>query len=154
DMNTKADDTAGSIRTFVTGQLSPTPIQPEHTNVLRDAWNSGIIDFYANNLTGAQTSFRRAESPNPLFQAPSAFLRLPAFGTAGSGKNSTPTPVHRATPAVQGTSLFGYTIPDSQLVWLVIGGVVLLVILLLLLSLAFVRRQARRRRELAHFEEQ
>jgi len=50
--------------------------------------------------------------------------------------------------------MFGYHIPNSQLVWLVIGGVVLLIILLLLLSPALVRRQAQRRQELVRVEEE
>src|SRR5947207_6835415 len=158
DMNTKSNDTAGSIRTFVNSQIAPAPLQPVNTNVLHDAWKSGISDFYTHNLAGAQTEFRNAAKPNPLFQAPSAFLKLPAFqgkgntGTSGSGRNGTPSAGGRASSAEQSINLFGITIPNSQVMWLVIGGVVLLVLLLLLLSLALIRRQAQRRRELARFE--
>ena len=157
DMNTKVADGAESIRTFVTGQLSPAPLQLGHTNSLHDNWNNGIIHFYANNLASAQTDFRNASKPNLQFQAPSAFLSLPAFkrlgntGTSGSGRNGTPAPGGTSL-AGQNTTLFGITIPNSQLMWLVIGGVVLLVLLLVLLSLALIRRQAQRRRELARFD--
>ncbi|MFL5659225.1 MAG: protein phosphatase 2C domain-containing protein, partial [Ktedonobacteraceae bacterium] len=160
DMNTKVTDGAESIRTFVTGQPSLTPSQSTPTNVVHDNWNKGIMDFYARHYANAQTDFRTAARPNPQFQAPNAFLRLPAFqgsgntGTPGSGRNGKPTPGPTATPPEQSTKVFGYPIPNSQLVWLVIGGVVLLVLLLLLLSLALVRRQAKRRRELARFEEE
>src|SRR6266702_3969104 len=112
DMNTKVADGAESIRTFVTGQLSPAPLQLGHTNSLHDNWNNGI---------------------------------------SGSGRNGTPAPGGTSL-AGQNTTLFGITIPNSQLMWLVIGGVVLLVLLLVLLSLALIRRQAQRRRELARFD--
>src|SRR5437588_724072 len=153
----KSNSTAGSIRTFVTDQLAPTPLQPANTNALQDAWKSGISDFYANHLTSAQTEFRNAAKPNPLFLAPGAFLKLPAFqgkgntGTSGSGRSGTPGAGGRAS-VEQSTNLFGIRIPNSQLMWLVIGGVVLLVLLLVLLSLALIRRQAQRRRELARFD--
>ena len=155
----KSNSTAGSIRTFVIQQLAPAPVQAVNTNALHDAWNSGVIDFYANNFAGAQTQFRNAAKPNPLFQAPNAFLKLPAVqgrgntGTSGSGRNGAPTAGRRASTE-QSTNLFGLTIPNSQAMWLVIGGVVILVLLLLLLSLALIRRQAQRRRELARFEEE
>ena len=156
DMNTKVTDGAESIRTFVTDQLSPAPIQSGHTNAVHDNWNNGIMHFYAHNLTSAQTDFRNAARPNPQFQAPGAFLKLSAFqglgstGARGGAGNGTPTP----GGAGQSTTIFCYHILNSQLMWLVIGGVVLLIILLLLLSLALVRRQAQRRRELARFEEE
>ena len=158
DMNTKATDTAGSIRTFVSSQIAPAPLQPANNNALHDAWKSGISDFYANHLASAQTEFRNAAKPNPLFLAPSAFLKLPAFqgqgntGTSGSGRSGTPSAGRKASSAEQSTKLFGITIPNSQLMWLVIGGLVLLVLLLVLLSLTLIRRQAQRRRELARFE--
>src|SRR5207248_8185623 len=131
----------GSIRTFVTDQLAPAPLQPANTNALQDAWKSGISDFYTHNLASAQTEFRNAAKPNPLFLAPGAFLKLPAFqgkgntGTSGSGRSGTPSAGGRASSAEQSINLFGITIPNSQVMWLVIGGVVLLVLLLLLLSL-------------------
>jgi serine/threonine protein phosphatase PrpC len=157
DMNTKSADTGGSITTFVNNQIAPAPLQPVNTNALQDAWSKGVADFYANNLTAAQTEFRNAARPNPLFQAPNAFLKVPAFqrqgntSASGSHGNGTLTP---GKGVEQSTNLFGVTIPNSQLIWLIIGGVVLLVILLLLLSLALIRRQARRRHELARFEEE
>ncbi|MFL5696576.1 MAG: PP2C family serine/threonine-protein phosphatase [Ktedonobacteraceae bacterium] len=153
----KSNSTAGSIRTFVSTQIAPTPVQAVNTNALHDAWNKGISDFYANHLTSAQTDFRNAAKPNPLFLAPSAFLKLPAFqgkgntGTSGSGRSGTPSSGGTSL-AGQNTTLFGITIPNSQVMWLVIGGVVLLVLLLLLLSLTLIRRQAQRRRELARFD--
>jgi serine/threonine protein phosphatase PrpC len=156
DMNTKTTDTAGSIRTFVSSQIAPAPLQPANNNALHDAWKSGISDFYANHLTSAQTEFRNAAKPNPLFLAPGAFLKLPAFqgqgntGASGSGRSGTPGAGRKASSTEQSTKLFGIT--NSQLMWLVIGGVVLLVLLLVLLSLTLIRRQAQRRRELAHFD--
>ncbi|MFL5696574.1 MAG: serine/threonine-protein kinase, partial [Ktedonobacteraceae bacterium] len=160
DMNTKSSDTAVSIRTFVNSQIAPAPLQTANTNALHDAWKSGISDFYTNHLASAQTEFRNAAKPNPLFLAPGAFLKLPAFqgniGTSGSGRNGTPTAGRGASYGEQSTNLFGITIPNSQLMWLVIGGVVLLVLLSLLLSLTLIRRQAQRRREreLARFEQE
>src|SRR5437764_2876632 len=103
DMNTKVNDTAGSIRTFVNSQIAPAPLQPANTNALQDAWKSGISDFYTHNLASAQTEFRNAAKPNPLFLAPGAFLKLPAFqgkgntGTSGSGRSGTPTAGRRAS---------------------------------------------------------
>src|SRR5439155_25157969 len=134
DMNTKAIDTAGKIRTFVTQQPDLVSAQAANTNALHDAWNSGISDFYTNHLASAQTEFRNAAKPNPLFLAPGAFLKLPAFqgkgntGTSGSGRSGTPSSGGTSL-AGQNTTLFGITIPNSQVMWLVIGGVVLLVLL-------------------------
>src|SRR5439155_12286889 len=112
DMNTKAIDTAGKIRTFVTQQPDLVSAQAANTNALQDAWKSGISDFYANHLTSAQTEFRNAAKPNPLFLAPGAFLKLPALqgkgntGTSGSGRSGTPGAGGRAS-VEQSTNLFG-----------------------------------------------
>src|SRR5205807_1394218 len=109
DMNTKTTDTAGSIRTFVNSQIAPAPLQPANTNALHDAWKSGISDFYANHLASAQTEFRNAARPNPLFLAPGAFLKLPAFegntGTSDNGRNATPIPDNRGASGEQSTNL-------------------------------------------------
>ncbi|TMC95281.1 MAG: hypothetical protein E6J22_03730 [Chloroflexi bacterium] len=77
DMNTKADDTGQSIRSFVNERIVPPPLQPVNTNALRDSWNRGIDDYYINDFVSAQSDFIRASAPNAQFLAAAAFLNLP-----------------------------------------------------------------------------
>ncbi|MGI9059702.1 MAG: PP2C family serine/threonine-protein phosphatase [Ktedonobacteraceae bacterium] len=163
DMNTKALDTGGSIRSFVTTQLSPGPVgQAGHTNSLRDSWNQGITDYYGGNYVNAQTDFRNAGTHNTLFRAGVAFWNLATAkaGNGGTGANGsgskTPTPTKtpgsNSTPAHNGVTILGHSISDSLLTVLVIGALVLLIIILALITFAVVRRQARQRKEFAELD--
>ncbi len=159
DMNTKAVDTGGTIRSFVTSQLSPGPVgQAGHTNSLRDSWNNGITAYYAGNYVNAQTDFRNAGTHNNLFRASVAFWTLATakaewrYWREWSG-SQTPTPTKtvgsNSTPAHNGVTLLGYTISDNLFTALVIAGLVLLIIILALITFTVVRRQARQRKEFA-----
>ncbi|HEV7235958.1 MAG TPA: zinc ribbon domain-containing protein, partial [Ktedonobacteraceae bacterium] len=160
DMNTKALDTGGTIRSFVTSQLSPGSVgQGGHTNSLRDSWNNGIAAYYTGDYVSAQTDFRNAGTHNNLFRAGVAFWTLAtaktgngSTGANGSGGKTTvptKTPGSNSTPAHNGVTLFGYTISDNLFTALVIAGLVLLIIILALITFAVVRRQVRQRREYA-----
>lgn len=158
DMTTKAVDTGGSIRSFVTGQLSPG--QTGHTNSLRDSWHNGIAAYYAGDYVNAQTDFRNAGTHNNLFRAGVAFWTLATAkaGNGGTGANGgstgktlTPgkTPGSNSNSAPNSVNLFGYSISDSLFTALVVGALVLLIIILALITFAVVRRQARHRKEFA-----
>jgi len=161
DMTTKAVDTGGSIRGFVTKELLPGPVgQSGHTNSLRDSWNNGITAYYGGDYANAQTDFKNAGTHNNLFRAGVAFwsLAMTKAGNGGTGANGgsggkTPTPSKtpgpNSTPAHNGVTLFGYTISDSLFTGLAVGALVLLIIILALITFAVVRRQARQRKEYA-----
>ncbi len=162
DMNTKATDTAGSIRSYVTSKL--TPGQTGHTNSLRDSWNQGIIDYYKPDYVNAQTDFRNAGTHNTLFKAGVAFwsLAMTKAGNGGTGANggsTGKTPITSKTPGAGATStqnsitILGYTISDSLFTVLLVVALVLLFIILVLITLAVVRRQMRQRREAKEFAE-
>jgi len=161
DMHTGNADTAQTIRDYVSNQLQP--LQGTNTNALHDVWDKAISEFYAGNLTAAQTDMQKAQTLNSQFQAPTTFLSLKAFQaatthgtpTSGNGGAIPPTNTHSSNNKSGSSSaeitLLGKHVP---VIWLVVGGVILLVILFLLLSWVFVRRQVRRRRELAPFEDE
>nr|HET6903585.1 protein phosphatase 2C domain-containing protein [Ktedonobacteraceae bacterium] len=158
DMNTKAVDTGGTIRSYVTSQLSPGPLgQGGHTNSLRDSWNNGITAYYTGDYVSAQTDFRNAGTHNNLFRAGVAFWTLATAKAGGTGANGsggkTPSPTKttgsNSTPAHNGVNILGYNISDSILTALVIGALVLLIIILALVTFAVVRRQVRHRKEFA-----
>src|SRR5205823_3565019 len=101
DMNTKADDTGQSIRSFVSEVIAPPSLQPVNTNALRDNWNRGIDDYYINDFVSAQSDFTRASAPNAQFQAAAALLNLPQIRAV---VNSTPTARSGGTTGTGGTS--------------------------------------------------
>ena len=157
DLNTKAVDTGGSIRGYVTSQL--TPGQATHTNSLRDSWNAGITDYYQANYTNAQTDFRNAGLHNATFRAGVAFWSLATSkangGSTGGSRGGTPTTSktpgvnHTPTTASGNVNLFGVSLPDYLFTWLIAGLFILLVIILFLITFFFVRRQIRARRKFA-----
>jgi len=155
DINTKEVDTGGTIRGYVTSQL--TPGQGTHTNSLRDSWNAGITDYYKPDYANAATAFRNAGIHNQIFRAGVAFWTL-ATNKASPGANSgsgtptsgkTPGAGHTPTAGTGNINLFGVSIPDRLFTWLVTGLLVLLVIILALITFAFVRKQMRQRKEFA-----
>ena len=146
DMNTKATDTGGTIRSYVNTQL--TPLQNGHTNSLRDSWNSGIVDYYKGDYTNAQTAFKNAGTHNNVFRAGVAFWQL-ATNKANAntlGKNGR-TPTAGRTPAPAGINVGGIPISSGILTLVLSSLLVLLVILLALITFGIVRKQMRQRRE-------
>jgi Protein kinase domain/Double zinc ribbon len=154
DMNTKAVDTGGTIRGYVTSQLSPE--QTGHTNSLRDSWNQGIIDYYKPDYVNAQTDFKNAGMHNTLFRAGVAFWTLAmtkggiAEGTPTTGR--TPEALRTPVPNAKSVNLFGYFISDSLFTVLVVVALVLLIILAPI-TFTVVRRQMRQRKEVKEFAE-
>ena len=158
DVNTKAVDTGGAIRGYVTSQL--TPGQGTHTNSLHDTWNAGITDYYKADYADAATAFRNAGGHNQIFRAGVAFWTL-ATNKASPGANSgsgtpttskTPGASHTPTARTGNINLFGVSIPDNIFTWIVAGLLILLVIILLLVTYAFIRKQMRQRKEYAKLE--
>lgn len=158
DMNTKEVDTGQSIRTFVTAKTAPAPTQTLNTNTLHDSWNQGVQDFYAKDFVNAQSNFIRAGAPNPQFQAPAAFLRLPQFkAVATPTAAARPGTTSAGSTSSQGTTQLGpFAIPDSVFAWIpwIIGGGVLLIALLVFVIVMVIRGQMRRGRELKAFEKE
>ncbi len=160
NMNTKEVNVGQKIRTFVTAELAPAPVQPQTTNKLRDNWNQGILDYYAitaNHLVTARTDFNKAGAANPQFRAPAAFLNLPQMTavltpTPSAGTKKTPKSV--GAPTTPGTQLGPFTVPAAVVAWFpwIIVGTVLLIAMLVLIVVIVMRGQSRRRQELATFE--
>lgn len=159
DMNTKALDTGQSIRTFVNGSIAPAPLQSVNTNVLRDNWNRGVNDYYANDFVSAQSDFIRASAGNAQFQAPAAFLTLPqirAVVTPTSSVRSGGTTGAGGTSTTAGSHIGPFAIPGAVLAWFpwIIGGAILLIVILVLIIALVIRRQVRHSREMAAFEKE
>ena len=159
DMNTKADDTGQSIRSFVNERIVPPPLQPVNTNALRDSWNRGIDDYYINDFVSAQSDFIRASAPNAQFLAPAAFLNLPqirAVVTPTSSARSGGITGAGGTSHTVGSQIGPFAIPGEVLAWFpwIIGGAILLIVILLVIIVVAVRRQVRHGREMAAFEKE
>lgn len=149
DMNTKAVDPKGSIRNYVTTQL--TPLQNGHTNSLHDSWNNGVTDYYGGNYANAQTAFRNAGTHNNVFRAGVAFWTLATSKANANtlGRNAkTPTTGRTPAPATS-VNVFGVNIPGTIFTLLLTGLLVLLVIILALVTFGIVRKQMRQRKEYA-----
>lgn len=152
DMNTKAVDTGGTIRSYVKTQL--TPLQNGHTNSLHDSWNGGIADYYKGDYTNAQTAFRNAGTHNNVFRAGVAFWQL-ATNKANAntlGRNGRTPTAGRTPTSTTGVKVLGMTIPDTIFTLLLTGLLVLLVIILALVTFGIVQKQMRQRREYAKLD--
>ena len=157
DMNTKEVDVGQKIRTFVTAELAPAPVNAQHTNKLRDNWNQGILDFYAqtaHHLVAARNDFTRAGAANAQFRAPAAFLALPQMTALLTPTPSSGTAKSVGARTTPGTQLGPFTVPvavNAWFSWLLVGTVLLIAIFILIVAMVM-RGKTRRKRELAIFE--
>ena len=145
-------------RTITQPTPTRTTTQPTklHTNPLRDAWNTGIDDFYGippltqPNYPAAAKEFRMAAAANKAFQAATTFATASDNGGNFPGQGSS-TP--GAKPPAGSTSTGSNLKSSPGIPWLPIG-VGLLGLIILLVVIGVLLRARAHRRELARFNEE
>ena len=126
-------------------QKQPELKPPLIRNAVHDGWDTGITDFYQQNLPAAHTAFQSAATANPQFQGAQEFAQRTLPPSTGSSENGQSSP----NGASGGLVFLGISLPLA----LSILGLIALTILLILTSLKFGRARARKRALKAEYAE-
>jgi serine/threonine protein phosphatase PrpC len=118
-------------------QKQPELKPPLIRNVVHDNWDTGITDFYQQNLPAAHAAFQSAATANPQFQGAQSFAQRTLVASTGGSENARSP----STGTSSGLTFLGISLP----LVLSILGLIVLVVLLILTSLKFGRARARRR---------